>query len=370
MKLLLAGGGTMGPVSPLIAVYQKLKTTQTIDCLFLGTAQGPERTAVESYGIRFRSIRAGKLRRYINWQNLSDPFNVIIGFFQSLGIMVRWRPDVVVVAGGFVGVPVVWAAWLLRVPVLIHQQDILTGLANRLMCRFARRITVSFETSLADFNPKKVVHTGNPVRPEIGQCHTDARSMFHLTADRPVILILGGGTGAANINRLVAESLSELTKYCQVLHITGRGKQTNLEHEGYRQYEFLTSEMSDALCAADIVVCRSGLSTLSELIVLSKPVITIPMADTHQEDNASYFQSRHALVGMREHGLTAASFAGAIKELLFNQTRREQLAQTLSGLMPHDGAARVAAEVMKLIAKPTNQKMPTQTKSKTSNDRA
>jgi len=350
MKVLLVGGGTMGSVSPLIAVYEQIKKSKPkAKFLFLGTKDGPECQAVDSYDIDFRSIPAGKLRRYFSWQNLIDPFKLVAAFFKSLVIIFKFKPQVVMIAGSFVGVPVTWAAWCLRVPILIHQQDIIAGLANKLMANTARKITVSFEVSLKDFSPTKTILTGNPVREEFYSCDPDkGRVLFQLKDSLPVLLVVGGGTGAVAVNQVVAQALPELLKFCQVIHITGRGKKVDFSDEDYHQFEFLTNEMREALCAADLVVSRAGMSTLSELIILARATILIPIADSHQEYNARYFQSNNAVVSVSQNSLTKEMFVSLIREVLFDRNRKSELEANISQMMKVDGAKRVAELLLQI----------------------
>jgi UDP-N-acetylglucosamine--N-acetylmuramyl-(pentapeptide) pyrophosphoryl-undecaprenol N-acetylglucosamine transferase len=350
MKILLSGGGTMGSVSPLIALYLELrKYDPKLSCLFVGGKTGPEKVAVESYGIPFHTISSGRFRRYLTWQNILDPLNVAAGFFQSFWLLLRQRPDVVVIAGSFVGVPVAWAAWILRVPIIIHQQDIIAGLANKLMANFARKITLSFEISKKDFSSKKTVLTGNPVKAELYQCYADAGTLFGLDPEMPTVLIMGGGTGAQNINTLVEQSIKRLTQFCQILHISGKGKKIDVTHDHYHQFEFLTKEMTDALCASDLVVARAGISTLSELVVVAKPAIIIPIADSHQEANAHYFQNHNAVVKLDERGLTPDGFASMIEEVLYDKERCASLSKNISGIMQHNGALNMAQVVAEVV---------------------
>lgn len=338
----------MGSVSPLIAVYEKIKkqNPQT-EFLFIGTKNGPEKGAVEDYKINFKSICAGKFRRYFTWQNFIDPFCAFWGFLQSIFILLKFKPNVVMVAGSFAGVPVAWASWLLRIPILIHQQDIVAGLANKLMANVAKKITVSFEVSLKDFFPSKTVLTGNPVREEIYSCDAEkSKEFFKLKKDLPLLLILGGGTGAQFINELVEKSLAELLQFCQIIHLTGSGKSLDLEAENYHQFEFLTNEMPEALCAADLVVSRAGISTLSELIILGKPVILIPIPQSHQEINAQYFQKNNAVLALRQENLNQAIFTDAIKELFFDKPSMVNLSRNILKMMDRSGAERVARELL------------------------
>lgn len=342
----------MGSVSPLIAVYEKIKLSRPdAEFLFIGTKTGPEKVAVEGYKLPFKAVSSGRLRRYFTWQNFVDPFKIFWGFVQSFFIVLKFKPNCVMVAGGFVGVPVAWVSWMLGIPVLIHQQDIIPGLANKLMANIAKKITVSFEVSLKDFQFSKTVLTGNPVREEIFSCDVQkAREFFNLKEDLPVLLVLGGGTGAQNINQLVEKSLAELLQFCQVIHITGKGKGINIEADNYHQYEFLANEMPEALCAANLVVSRAGISTLSELVVLGKSTILIPIAQSHQVNNCQYFQKNNAVIALSEESLTPQLFTDAIKELLLDKPQRENLSRNIFKMMDKNGAQKVA-ELLLEIAK-------------------
>src|SRR3989344_2985220 len=350
MRILLSGGGTMGSVSPLIAVYEKIKKDQPeTEFLFIGSQIGPERRVIEGYKIPFQEIASGKLRRYFTWSNFLDPFKIFWGFCQSLLIIMKFRPQVVMVAGSFIGGPVAWAAGFLRVPVLIHQQDIMAGLANKLMANYAKKITVSFESSLPDFSSAKTVLTGNPVREEFYACNPQkGYDIFGLKKDLPVLLILGGGTGARDLNKIVEESLADLLQFVQVLHLTGQGKGLNVTAENYHQFEFLTNEMTEAVCTADLVVTRAGMSTLSELIILAKPVIIIPLPDSHQEANAQYFQKNNAAIILSQQSLNQEIFVSTIKELLFEKHKSANLSRNITKIMALDGAEKVAKLVLEI----------------------
>ncbi|MEK7652888.1 MAG: undecaprenyldiphospho-muramoylpentapeptide beta-N-acetylglucosaminyltransferase [Patescibacteria group bacterium] len=343
MKILFAGGGTMGSVSPLIAVYEKIKDKKAkAEFLFLGTKTGPEKEAVASYKIPYRAISSGKLRRYFDRANFSDIFKIFWGFIQSFFILLSFRPKAMMVAGSFVGVPVAWAARILFIPVLIHQQDIVAGLANKLMANAARKITVSFEPSLRDFSSRKTILTGNPVRQEFFSCEPKKdRQILGLKKDLPVVLIFGGGTGATKINETVEKSLAELLTFCQVIHLTGKGKNTSDQRDNYYQFEFLTDEMMSALCVADLVVSRAGMSTLSELAILGKPSIIIPIPG-HQDANAMHFQKNGAAFMLSQEILNSDNLIARIKELIFDKTKREALSQNIVRVMKRDGADKVA----------------------------
>lgn len=334
----------MGSVSPLLAVMAEIKSRQPeSEFLFVGTYGGPEKTAVESYKLPFVSISAGKFRRYFDLRNFIDPFRIIAGFFQAIKIIRQFKPDAIMVAGAYVGVPVAWAGWLLRVPILVHQQDIEAGLANKLMANVAKKITVSFDVSLSDFPTKKAVLTGNPTRSEFYFCDKEkSRMLFDLKSDLPVILITGGGTGSQNINKLVEKLLPKITKFAQVIHTTGAKKSFSFKSENYHQYEFLSHEMPEALCAADLVVTRAGLSTLTELSIGAKPTVIIPLYATHQEFNAKYFQKNNAAVVLSEPGLNPEMFVRLLRDLLSDKEKLKVLSENISKIMPRDGAKKVA----------------------------
>lgn len=337
-KILLTGGGTGGSVSPLLAIADQLRIKNyelKINYLFIGSKNGPERQMVEKEGIKFKVISSGKLRRYFSFKNLIDLVFVMAGFFESIFIILKFKPNLIVSAGSFVSVPVVWAGWILRVPILIHQQDVRAGLANKLMAPFAKVITVTFEESLKDYG-KKAVLTGNP-----------SRNMEHITrninaktplikevggfeSNLPVVLVVGGGTGAMVINEMVWKSLDEITKFCRVIHITGKGK--NIEHgtwnmeQNYNSFEFFDArQMAEAYAAADIVVSRAGMGVLTELSFLGKPAILIPMPDSHQEDNAKIFKEKDAAIVLSQRNLNSKIFTENIKKLLDNKELREKL---------------------------------------------
>jgi UDP-N-acetylglucosamine--N-acetylmuramyl-(pentapeptide) pyrophosphoryl-undecaprenol N-acetylglucosamine transferase len=382
MKIALSGGGTGGSVAPLLAVYREIQKSEGVDFLFIGGNNSIEKDLADENEIGFKSIISGKFRRYFDPRNFITPFAVIYGFFQALGILRRWNPDILLTAGSFVAVPVTWAAWLLKIPVIIHQQDIQKGLANKLMTPFARKITVTFPDSLKDFPRKKTVLTGNPVREGVfcgnpGQ----ARSLFSLSQDNiPVVLILGGGTGALTLNKIVTDSLPRLLEFCQVIHVAGKGKNifqdSNLENvyrpesveemlgktetsnyinsniDRYHAHEFLDiDDLRQAFSIADIVVTRAGISTLSELSALGKPVIIVPLPESHQEKNANYFSARNAALILNQKILNPELFTNFIKDLLNSGSKRAELASNISKIMEHNASVKIAMEVVKIVEK-------------------
>ncbi len=351
MRVLFAGGGTLGSVSPLIAIYHAMqKLGGPVTALWVGSRAGPERAVVQGLGLPFQPIISGKLRRYWDWRTLLAPLAVLLGLVQSWLVLRRFRPHVVVSAGSFVAVPVALAAWLRRVPIVAHQLDARPTLTNRLIAPLARAITVSFASTAEHFLRRKTTLTGNPVRGTLTiPDPSSARAFFQFDSGVPVVLVIGGGTGAAALNRLVWESLPQLLACAQVLHLTGRGKmQPVAEHPRYRAYEFLDAELAAAFGAADLVVSRGGGGTLSELAVLGKPAIVVPIPGSYQEANAIEFAKRNAAVVLPQAGLSPAEFARRVCEMLRDPPLLTNLSRNIAAMMPANAAQTVAQIVRRI----------------------
>jgi len=353
MRVLLSGGGTAGSVVPLIALAKKIKEEKTeSEFLFIGTRKAwPEKQLIKNQGIYFSSIHSGKLRRYFDWRNFFDLFLIFIGFFQSIFLIKKFKPDISISAGGFVSVPVNFAAFVLKVPILIHQQDIVPGLANRLIAPFAKKITVTFEKSLNDFPKNKTILTGNPIRLEILQGDKDrAIKEFNLEKDLPTVLIFGGGTGSKKINEMILKIVPDLIKFCQLIHLTGKNKILNqLSLNRYHQYEFLSEKMADAYAIADLVVSRAGMGTLTELSFLAKPSILIPIPDSHQEKNANYFRKNKAAVVLNQKSLTPEILLENIKKILENSDLKNDLSKNVSQIINKNAIENIIKEIEKIV---------------------
>ncbi len=333
----------MGPVSPLLAIFEELKTRQPdAEFLWLATRNGSERELVASYGMRTQEIFSGKFRRYFSVKNIFDPLLVALGFVQSFFIILKFKPHVVLSAGGFVSVPVAWAAWLLRKPVMIHQQDVEPGLANKLMAPVATVITTAFASSALAFPSKKTTVVGNPVRASITHGSGDAGLKFlGFDSSLPVVLVMGGGTGAQSLNDLVVDSLEQLVAFCQVVHLTGGKLNRIAEHRHYRGFTFLTNQLADVFAAADLVVTRAGMSALTEVAALGKAAIIIPMPGTHQEVNANEFLKINAAAVVDQQTLTRSTLVAAIQELLGDSAERATFARNAQKVIDTTAAKRI-----------------------------
>ena len=356
----------MGSVSPLVGIYEELKEKDPdLKVFWLGTKNGPEKEFLAKYQIPFKTIISGKVRQYFSLANIFTPLWVIIGFIQSLFILAAFRPKAVLSAGSFVAVPVSYAAWFWGISCFVHQQDLEIGRANKSMAKRATAITVTFGDSLSHFNLKKTFHIGNPVRKEIFSGNSQrGLEFFKLSPGLKTILFMGGGTGAQIINQMVVETISQLTANFQVIHLTGKGKgiaqnfadnfdrETNKRiSERYRAYEFLNQELFDAYALADLVVSRAGFSTLTELAVLAKPALVIPLPG-HQELNAQYFAKYNAVKILKQENLNPQTFSEAILYLMNNPGELITLSRNITTLIDKYAAKRYVDLIYKIVGKP------------------
>lgn len=341
----------MGPVTPLLVLAEDLR--DRYDFVFVGTYRGVERSVVEGVSyLSYRPLLSGKWRRYFSLANLLDVFKIVIAFFQSFYILLKERPVLVISAGAYVSVPLAWSAYFLRIPVLIHQQDVRSGLANRLMARAAQIITVTFEKSLADYG-SRALWVGNPCRQMPAGDLAKIVEAFQLKEDRPLLLALGGGTGSKSLNRLVSSSLSELSSVCQIVHITGRDKQTGQSlGDNYQVYEFLSHDKLLALISrADLVVSRAGLGILTELAHFAKPVILVPMPGSHQEDNAEFFKDQGAALVLNKDDLNPERFSSLVAKVLADQSLRDDLSKNIKTVLPKGAEESLRMIIITLIEK-------------------
>jgi UDP-N-acetylglucosamine--N-acetylmuramyl-(pentapeptide) pyrophosphoryl-undecaprenol N-acetylglucosamine transferase len=354
MRILLAGGGSGGSATPILAVAARLKARRPdVDLLYIGTVGGIEGELAAAEGIEYVGVASGKLRRYWDTQNFTDAARVVKGVGQALRYVRRFKPDVAFGAGGFASVPPLVAAGLSRVPVIIHQQDVVPGLANKLLVPFARRITVAMPETVRAFPAGRTSLRGNPVRPAV-RAGNPALGFEHLGFDPgvPLLLVTGGGTGALRLNQLVVAAAPELLQQCQILHLTGRGRGVPAGGLGprYVQTELLIDPMPHVLAASTVVITRAGMGTLSELSALGKPSIVVPMPGTHQEANARAFERAGAAIVRDQRELTAERLGDEVVGLLADAARRETLANAMRGSMPQDADARIAEDVLALAA--------------------
>lgn len=343
--IVFSGGGTGGSVAPLLAVIKELKKKHPDwKIVFFGRISGIERKMVEKENLKYYSIFSGKLRRYISIKNFLDIFNILAAFIQSFIYLLIIKPSAVLSAGSFVSVPVAYSAYILRIPVFSHQQDIKVGLANRLMSTVSKKISVTFSKSLEDFKDKAVL-TGNPVRAEfknINKNREELLNKYNLKTNLPLIVALGGGTGAKGINDLIFKSYNTLKDKVQILHIIGDRKGSDIEDDNYHSYSFLeATKISEILYLADLVISRCGLGLITELSYLSKSTIFIPMPRSHQEDNADYIEKYEAGIVLEQDKISPEEFSKKIIAVLKDDELREKYQKNLYELVPKEASEKM-----------------------------
>ena len=278
-KIVLTGGGTAGHVTPNIAIIPTLKE-MGYDISYIGTYNGIEKKLIEEIGIPYYGISSGKLRRYFDLKNFTDPFRILKGYFQAKKLIKKLKPDVVFSKGGFVTVPVVFAASKKKIPVVIHESDMSPGLANKLALPKATKICCNFPETKKLFEGKATV-TGTPIRQELFNGDKEkAKKFCGFEDDKPTILIVGGSTGSVAVNNAIWSVLDELLSTYNVIHICGKDKMNTeyADKKGYAQFEYVKSELPDLFALADIVISRAGANAICELLALKKPNILIPLS--------------------------------------------------------------------------------------------
>lgn len=298
MRIVLTGGGTAGHVTPHLAIIPRL-LKEGWEIHYIGSENGIEKGLIEPIeGVTYHGVKTGKLRRYFDLRNFTDPFRVIAGMGQSMRLMKKLKPDIVFSKGGYVSVPVVYAAAMKKIPSIIHESDMTSGLANRLCKPFAKELLCTFPETAKEAG-EKGLYIGAPIRDELLKGSREkGLKIFGFNESRPVLLVVGGSLGAQAINRAVRGALNELTKCFQILHICGKGNvDASFEgKKGYVQMEYLNEEMADAYACADVVIGRAGSNTICELLALRKPSLLIPYPSTasrgDQEVNAQSFKLR------------------------------------------------------------------------------
>ncbi|MGN0304710.1 MAG: undecaprenyldiphospho-muramoylpentapeptide beta-N-acetylglucosaminyltransferase, partial [Lachnospiraceae bacterium] len=323
-KIVLTGGGTAGHVTPNIALLPFLEK-EGFEVSYIGSYGGIEKRLIEDFHLPYYGISTGRFRRYFDLKNFSDPFRVMKGYRQARAVLKEIRPDVVFSKGGFVSVPVVRAASSLKIPCIIHESDMTPGLANKLCIPVADRICCNFPETLQNISSEKAVLTGSPIRQELTRGNKlAALNLCGFTANKPVIMVIGGSQGAASVNVMVREALPKLLEDFQVVHLCGKDKVDNLmlTIPGYKQFEYLKGELKDVFAMADLVISRAGANAICELLALKKPNLLIPLQVGSRGDqilNARSFEEQGFSIVLREDYLDCDILVEKIHELYANR---------------------------------------------------
>lgn len=320
-KIVFTGGGSAGHVTPNMAIMAKLaQAGWKID--YIGSENGIERQLIgQMKEIPYHTVKTGKLRRYFDFKNLKDPFNVVKGVMQSYGLIRKLKPDIVFSKGGFVSVPVVLGSWLNRIPVIIHESDITPGLANKIAIPFASRVCVTFPETVHAIKGNKAVHTGSPIREDILSGSAERGLAYcGFTPGKPVLLVMGGSLGSQRINQCVRDNMDLLLAKFQLVHLCGKNNADPAldQRRGYRQFEYLHGELADVLAMTDLVVSRAGANSIFEFLALRKPMLLIPLSRQASRGdqilNADSFGKSGYCHVLYEEDLTKESFLKAIRD--------------------------------------------------------
>lgn len=319
--IVLTGGGTAGHVTPNIAMLPKLKE-MGYQVSYIGSYEGMERKLIEDQGIPYYGISSGKLRRYFDWKNFTDPFRVLKGFGEAKSLLKKLKPDIVFSKGGFVTVPVVIAAKGCKIPVILHESDMTPGLANKLCLSSATKICCNFPETVDNLPANKAVVTGTPIRQEL-MCGSREKALEFtgLSGNKPVIMIVGGSLGSVVVNDAVRKILPELLSTFDIIHLCGKNKlDASLEGtEGYRQYEYISKELSDLFALSDLIISRAGANAICEIKALKKPNLLIPLsAKASRGDqilNAKSFARQGFSLMIEEEDLTDKTLLEGITNL-------------------------------------------------------
>ena len=320
-KIIMTGGGTAGHVTPNLALVPLLKE-KGYEIFYIGSYTGIEKKLVEDAGITYYGISSGKLRRYHDWKNFTDPFRVIKGFSEANQLMKHIQPDVVFSKGGFVSVPVVMAAARQHIPAIIHESDMTPGLANKLAIPFASKVCCNFPETMQYLPDGKAVHTGSPIRKELFSGNKEAGLEFTgFNADKPVILIMGGSIGSRFINNAVWASLDTLLEKFQIVHLVGKGNINNdlVGRAGYKQYDFISEQLNDIFAMTDLMISRAGANSISEILALKIPNILIPLSAAASRGdqilNAASYEKQGFSTVLQEEELTGELLVSSVEDV-------------------------------------------------------
>lgn len=332
-KIVLTGGGTAGHVTPNIALFPSLQAAG-FEVHYIGSYDGIEKKLIEDMGIPYYGISSGKLRRYFDVKNFSDPFRVAKGLGEANRILKKIQPDVVFSKGGFVTVPVVLAAKKNKIPAIIHESDMTPGLANKLCIPSASKVCCNFKETFELLPEGKAVLTGTPIRKELFEGSAAKAAEFcGLSADRPTILVIGGSSGSVVINNAIRENLDEILPDFQIIHLCGKGHlDDSLKNKrGYVQFEYVSKELRDLFALTDLVISRAGANAICELLALKKPNILIPLSKAASRGdqilNAKSFKKNGFSYVIEEEELSKASLLNAIRDV---STHKEQYIKAMS----------------------------------------
>lgn len=351
--ILFCGGGSMGHITPSLAVAQALRSAHpSARPVFVCSNRTEEIDVLHRAGVQYRTVHAGKFPRGLSLRIFSFPILFIASFFRSLRIIAREKPSLVFSKGGYVSVPVCLAAFMKRVPVILHVSDSVPSLSDRLIGRIAKRICTGFPVDTLPTSLRaKAVQTGHPVRPMILEGSRAAgQRITGFSGRRPVLLVTGGSQGSVALNEAIEQHFKHLIDLADIIHITGEGKSTSIVHARYVTRTYAHDEMPHFYALADVAVTRAGAGTLAELGALKKPAIVVPLegvAHDHQVRNAERLAAAGAVEHLPQEAL--AELPERIAALLKDAARLARLGTALHAVFPSDAAKKTAAAILDVL---------------------
>lgn len=351
-KIIMTGGGTAGHVTPNLALIPKLKE-ENFEIKYIGSNDGIEKEIITKNNIPFFGISCGKLRRYFDVKNFTDPFKIIKGIAQALVILSKEKPDVIFSKGGFVAVPVVIAASIKNIPVVAHESDITPGLANKLSAPFCNKLCVTFRESLNFVKGNKGVLTGSPIRKEILEGDKNrGRKICDFIDQKEILFIMGGSLGSKIINDEIRKNLDMLLKEFNIIHICGKGNidEKYKNKEGYKQFEYVSEELPDLMKAADYIISRAGANSIFEFLALKKPSLLIPLSKKASRGdqilNSKSFKKEGYSLMLEEEEITDGVLYNKILEL---KDKKEELISNMTKSQAKNGVEAIVEVILNSI---------------------
>lgn len=362
-RIILTGGGTGGHVWPLIVIAEELRRQLPVKFLYLGST-GIEKTIAPKF-YPFQSIAAGKWRRYVSISNFSDLVRLMIGILQSWLILRSFRPDLVIAKGGYVSLPVLVAANIRSIPLVIHETDAMMGKTNQYAAKTSRLVFTGFPAELyPKYLAKKLIYSGTPIRQEFfrRQAIKSIDSKLKLNPQSPICLVMGGSQGASAINSLILTCLTELLDKMQIIHLTGRldyisclNRKSRLPKNRFNRYhpiEFTVRDLPSLMNLADVIVSRAGGTALAEIAAMAKPAIIIPLpksAGDHQSLNAKWYADHQAVIALSQDTLSPDKLKQTIVKLIKDRNRQAQLSVEIHKLAPRKTVSIIISHLVKLL---------------------
>jgi UDP-N-acetylglucosamine--N-acetylmuramyl-(pentapeptide) pyrophosphoryl-undecaprenol N-acetylglucosamine transferase len=374
MRILFTGGGTGGHIFPVVAIKRafvrfdsaRRGKRKEIKFLYVGP-NGFSKGVFKKEDIKCKFVLAGKLRRYFSLANFADLLKIPIGLIQSLWHVFWFMPDVIFSKGGYGSISVVFTGWLYRIPVIIHESDSVPGLANKILTPFAKKIIISFEEAKKYFPPKKTILLGNPIREELTQGSKETgRTLFGLSSEKPIVLIMGGSQGAQKINEIILNTLPRLLEKCEIIHLCGTKNLKHVETSSakilekfdsakkglYHLYPFLEEEkLKHAYAVSDIIISRAGAGGVFEAAAIGKPSVLIPLsiaASDHQTKNAWALAKIGGAIDLKEKNLTINMFLSAVFGLINNPARAKEMREKAKSFYKPETNQKIMEEILKL----------------------